>query len=99
MLLMAMVPEIPAMPTVPVMAGMEATPVQILVVFQLAALVDVGFLLEALEAHKLLQLVARQPHLAMPIGPLGMVPFRAWPAEGLVEERSECHRPCVLCDH
>lgn len=58
MLLMAMVAEIPVMPTVPVMAGMQATPVRILVVFQLAALVDVGFLLEALEAHKLLQLVA-----------------------------------------
>lgn len=58
MLLMAMVPEIPVMPTAPVMAGMAATPVRILVVFQLAALVDVGFLLEALEAHKLLQLVA-----------------------------------------
>ena len=58
MLRMAMVPEIPVMPTVPVMAGMAATPVRILVVFQLAALVDVGFLLEALEAHRLLQLVA-----------------------------------------
>ncbi len=56
MLLMAMVPEIPAMPMVPVMEGMEATPLRILVVFHLAALVDVGFLLGALEAHK--QLVA-----------------------------------------
>ena len=86
MLRMAMVPEIPVMPTVPVMAGMEATPVRILVVFQLAALVDVGFLLEALEAHKL-QLVAFGDQEIL------------LPSEVLHLEHSRLRRPSTIVKH